>query len=353
MAQKERQSNVELLRILAICGVIVLHFNGYGGFSYAQSGTVNYWVLLILESLCICAVDLFILISGYFLCASGKRRIVKALELVLQVVVIRLIRYALGCLLGLEEFRLISMIGAMVPNNYFVTMYLALYFLSPYINLLLEKLTDKQLRNLLVLWLALFSLWPTVLDVFSEVAGKWYSGMYPAGTAGSQYGYNMVHFVTMYLLGAYLRKNEGKVATISAKKQTVAMVICVAVLTLLQTVCPMTARSYCNPLVIAMAVLIFAMGKRLSLRSKLVNTLAKSALTCFLFHDFLLPFIIGEKIVTGNTGLLLLYMLLAVVGLYLLCWLIWCVYETLSRPVRRWLGEVTEKADAAVSVQNG
>ena len=42
MAQN-RQSNVELLRILAICGVILLHFNGYGGFAYAQPESLNYW----------------------------------------------------------------------------------------------------------------------------------------------------------------------------------------------------------------------------------------------------------------------------------------------------------------------
>lgn len=341
---------MELMRIAAICGVVVLHFNGYGGFEYVQPGSVNYWLLLILESLCICAVDLFILISGFFLCRTGKRRVAKALELVIQVMVIGLVRYLLGCLLGEESFRVQSVIGAMIPNNYFVTMYLAVYFLSPYLNILLDKLSEQQFRNLLVLWLILFSLWPTALDILSEGAGKWYPGMYPAGTAGSQYGYNIVNFLTMYLIGAYLYRRGGRLSLFSEGKMVGALIVCVTLLTLLQLVCPQTARSYCNPLVIILAVLVFLLLQQIKLQSRMINHLAKSALTCFLFHDFLLPYLVSEAIVTGNPLIMLIHIFLSAVGLYLLCWVVWFLYETLSKPLRRLLEKLTEKTDSVVSV---
>ena len=66
--KKERQSNIELLRMLAIMGVVILHYNNqYFGaaFELVQPETVNYYILSVLESLSICAVDLFILISVY------------------------------------------------------------------------------------------------------------------------------------------------------------------------------------------------------------------------------------------------------------------------------------------------
>ena len=78
MARKERQSNIELLRILAIMGVIVLHYNNPligRGITYAKEGSVNFYILYFLESLFACGVDLFMLISGYFMCESKKKSV--------------------------------------------------------------------------------------------------------------------------------------------------------------------------------------------------------------------------------------------------------------------------------------
>ena len=67
--KKDRQSGIELLRILAACMVIVLHYNDGGAFEHTRMG-YNRTILFLLESMCICAVDLFILITGYFMCSS-------------------------------------------------------------------------------------------------------------------------------------------------------------------------------------------------------------------------------------------------------------------------------------------
>ena len=69
----ERQSNIELLRILAIMGVIVLHYGNPsmgGGRSDVKESSINSYVLYLVISLFACAVDLFMIISGYFMCNS-------------------------------------------------------------------------------------------------------------------------------------------------------------------------------------------------------------------------------------------------------------------------------------------
>lgn len=84
-----RSSNIELLRIFAILGVIVLHYNNAdmgGGFRFVLPGSLNYYLLHFLENLFICAVNLFLLISGYFLCTSFKRSLLKPLQLLIQVI---------------------------------------------------------------------------------------------------------------------------------------------------------------------------------------------------------------------------------------------------------------------------
>lgn len=72
----ERESNIELLKILAVMGVILLHCISPldGAMAAAQYGSINYYILFAMESLAICAVNLFMLISGYFLSCSRKRR---------------------------------------------------------------------------------------------------------------------------------------------------------------------------------------------------------------------------------------------------------------------------------------
>lgn len=65
---KMRESNIEILRIAVILGVIILHYNGEngGGLEYIYPNSLNEIILVALESIFICAVDLFILITGCF-----------------------------------------------------------------------------------------------------------------------------------------------------------------------------------------------------------------------------------------------------------------------------------------------
>lgn len=133
---KVRDSNIELLRILAIMGVVVLHYNNWnigGGLRYVEAGSVNQTVLIILESVFICAVNLFMLITGFFSCTSQKRNLSKVLMLLLQVSVFRMIRYlkTTGEVISGSGFLLI-----LLPVNYFVILYTAVYLISPYVNLI-------------------------------------------------------------------------------------------------------------------------------------------------------------------------------------------------------------------------
>lgn len=62
-----RESNIELLRIFTAMGVIMLHYNYARALKCVNLESFNFGVLIGLESFWVCAVDLFVLISGYFL----------------------------------------------------------------------------------------------------------------------------------------------------------------------------------------------------------------------------------------------------------------------------------------------
>lgn len=52
MSANERQSNIELLRIFAMLGIVCLHYNNPsigGGFEYVKYGSINYYSLCVLN----------------------------------------------------------------------------------------------------------------------------------------------------------------------------------------------------------------------------------------------------------------------------------------------------------------
>lgn len=79
-SKAQRASNIEVLRIIAACGVVVLHYNNVsmgGGFAHVEAGSANQYVLYFSESIFICAVNLFVMVSAYFLCMTNKRKLIK------------------------------------------------------------------------------------------------------------------------------------------------------------------------------------------------------------------------------------------------------------------------------------
>ena len=84
-------------------GVIVLHYNNPimgGGFTYSHG--LNNMVLYYFESIATCSVDLFMLISGYFMEKCEKRNLWKAIELISQVMIFQIDWYLIGIIRGHE-----------------------------------------------------------------------------------------------------------------------------------------------------------------------------------------------------------------------------------------------------------
>ena len=60
--------------------MIILHYANAGmggGLKYVEPHSVNYYILIFLVSINVCAVNLFVLLSGYFLCDTTTRDIKK------------------------------------------------------------------------------------------------------------------------------------------------------------------------------------------------------------------------------------------------------------------------------------
>lgn len=337
MSQKKRCSGIELLRILTMMGVVLLHYNDGRAFVYVQDG-INRVVLLGLESICICAVDLFVLISGYFLSASSKRNYIKTIELLVQLIAFRLGIYFVRILLGGTEFSMTSFVAKFIPNSYFIILYIALYMISPYLNRVFEGFAKIQWNKFLTTIMFLFSVWPTLVDLSEDILGKEWFGLTTIGAWGGQQGFNIVNFVLLYFVGAYLRHNDVQEWIGSRTKIIFTIIITILVIFMWSIGCEYltcleirSAWLYHNPLVILLAALLFVLFKSFTFENKVVNELAKASFTCFLFHNKLLPYMQIEKYSTGNVFVMLIHIVITVVTCYLASYVAYKVYELCTR----------------------
>lgn len=174
MAKTKRNSGVELLRIIIMLQIVIIHLYAYGNLTThanAHGGLTNYFFDA-LQSLCRAPVNIFILISGYFLVDTEfnlKRTFKRAATIWLA-----MLFYSLA-LLVFHYSKVPSAIS--VPETikaffpffsrrwYFLSIYLVILIFSPFLNILLQKLDKKNYLIFLGLVFMLMSVWSSLANV--------------------------------------------------------------------------------------------------------------------------------------------------------------------------------------------
>ena len=209
---KKRQAGFELLRIVAMLMIITLHYLDKGGILpglTSQPHTAGFlaWGL---EALCVSAVNVYVLISAWFLAESDYRP-GKAVKLWAEVFFYSVGIAAILVMTGviapgeLDIYRVMNYVFPVVEEHYwFVTAYLLMYLFAPLMNDTLRKLPRKTYRQGLVLLILLLSVSSSILPVRLPI---------------DRLGYDALWFLCLYLVGAYLRyygfgeKHSGKKGT--------------------------------------------------------------------------------------------------------------------------------------------
>ena len=70
--EKNRESGVELLRIISLLGVIFIHYSDIL-LPLLESSKPEFLLVHILRTMSAASVDVFLIISGYFMCNSYQR----------------------------------------------------------------------------------------------------------------------------------------------------------------------------------------------------------------------------------------------------------------------------------------
>lgn len=332
---RTRNTTIEALRIVAILLIILSHYSIHGSFDVATLGDDGYFKLTVLQ----CAiqgnlgVDLFILISGYFL-ISSRFNIKKIVLFVCEVWFYSVGIYLLLCSIGLIKFSPDEFIVALFPTCYeeywFFTAYFLIICCSPIINAGILAISKKSFRNGLMLFIVIWSLIPTV----SAVLGLFF----PEIKQAALYSNPFLQLLFVYCMGAYIRlyepkflnRRNGAIMLIGSFVLLFASVVFINVaeyhgwLVLYQ---PNVLFDRLSPLTILCACGLFSivLGSKPT-HVKAINTIASSVFGVYLIHDnpFMRELIWGRffdnSIVYGK--LLIIHMIVSVIIVFGVCVLI-------------------------------
>ncbi|MCR4703408.1 MAG: acyltransferase family protein [Saccharofermentans sp.] len=346
-----RNSNIELLRILAMMGVVMLHYNNPdlgGGMLAVPSGSLSEVLMFFLESVFIGAINVFIIISGYYLSDNKKLGFFKPITLYIQVFFFKILLYLIDLITSFQQFSIKGMLSSLAPKYWFFSVYIALYMISPFINVLLEKLESKALRTLMILLIVLFSIQPTIVDALAEYFDFSLNQMNFIGGAGTNHGYNIVQFVLMYVIGVVIRKHESEFFRVPATTYILIFILCTGITTV-WSYFQETALNYSNPVVIAASVSLFMVFLKIKPRTnKVINTIAKASFTVYLLNVGLLRFFNIPLFVTKGAGIYLLHTFAVALSIYLFSLALYFIFDLITKPLFRSIHKHTEKWDYTI-----
>ena len=150
-----RDSNLELLRILAMLGIVASHYIGYIRTELEVTYSPLYDFLLIQANWGKIGINCFMLISGYFMCekSTSLKKFIKLLAWIYFYILVFRIPLVLS---GLEPNNFSSWSEILFPwrridFDNFITCFLVFYCFTPFIQKLIHALPKNDLGHLILL----------------------------------------------------------------------------------------------------------------------------------------------------------------------------------------------------------
>lgn len=311
--KKERLSNLELLRIVAMMLIVYGHtFWRTTSFPKADDVVTHplpSFLTLLAGCITTTGVGIFIAISGWFGIRLSKRGLANYL---FQVLFILWAIYGIAIATGQAELNItgIKYSLGLYDGYWFIMAYLELYIASPVLNAFIEHSKKRDYQIVLILYF-LF-----------QACFSWLSAWYDYYN-----GYSIVMFCGIYLTAAYFRKYPVAKINDNSWKLLIATICIMAVIAFISTWLLGHAGRQIrddNPLVIFACILLVIGFSRIKMKSRIINWLAASCFAVYLIHysPFVYPHIMKcvKYINTEYSGLLMIPAAIITIALiYLVC----------------------------------
>ena len=289
MADGKRDSNIEILRIVSMVFIVIFHIAHHGNWDYSlySPADLSFNILFLqgLLPLGKLGVDIFVLITGYFLITSTRDTWPKIVKLWIHLLFYSLAISLVFALWKDAEFTSREILNIFTPTIsytwWFATTYLILLALSPFINKALNICDRVTHLKLMIALIVFWSFIPTLMNTYVEYN-------------------NLGWFITLYVTAAYVRKYPVRFTGTFHRYALFAAILYAAVLAMIYAVditgyesefwnnhgYIYTLTMQNNPAILLIAVFLLLAFRSVSIPSnKVINAVAATMFGVYLIHD--------------------------------------------------------------------
>lgn len=342
MSAVTRNSNHELLRIIAMYMIVFIHANMY--LDNFCTGSIGSFFNGFVNGICNIGVSCFILISGYY---GVKFSVQKLVKMECMMITFSLLETVILCVLLPDQMQGAALLEQLVKSFFpfitrkywFYSCYICLFLLSGYIQKFIDQLKQKEFERLLVLLIVLFSVLPTLF----------YFELVPDNGKG------FVQMIMVYLIGRYIRVYCDKPITeLGGKRKAIGVFVFLWIINGISHEFPVQIGGIYHHLCkdnsitnIVMAVILFYLFKELKLQSKFINKVGAYVFAVFALNNSLVTAVMKLlerkefESIDGIFGFLILAVI--VFGILAICLLVGVTREAVLKRADKRIGEIIEK----------
>lgn len=199
----KRNINLDIIRCVAVFFVLSVHFFLNNGFYDEIVIGKKMYVASIMRQCFMVCVPLFIVLTGYLM--NKKQLTAQYFKGIKKVLVIYILSTLCICVYKMAFLKepmsvldVVFNITSYQQYSWYIEMYMGLYLLIPFLNILYHGLKEKREKGILILVLMILTMLPSALNTFDssiipvadpQIMPEWWNGIYP---------------LLYYYIGAYL-----------------------------------------------------------------------------------------------------------------------------------------------------
>lgn len=236
---RERDITLDCIRIFAVFSVISIHFFWNSGYYDQIFHGKRILLMTIMRSFFMICVPLFIILTGYLM---GDKILSLKYYLRIQKTIGTYFLASIACVLykviwqgtqyTLKSFFLGVLDFTAADYAWYIEMYIGLYLLIPFLNLIYKGLNNQKQKQVLIVTLLILTVGPATMNIFNFNDAEWwlhpvssmvYQKIFPAWWSG-------IYPLLYYYIGCYIKEYNLKM---NIKKSIIWTTVCTILLGIL------------------------------------------------------------------------------------------------------------------------
>lgn len=282
---KNRKSGIELLKVLALFGIVMCHT--YTSFSLAideKSGvaffdeyylsTIEYFIFQIVITFGYLGNMIFFVCTSWFLCDQKESKREKIIYIIICAIIISII-YIIIDYLGGGEITAFDIFKAITPISsqlyWYMTAYVMMYFIFPYLNNLFVSISKKEHFVLAIFVFTIYYL----ISYFTNRELFFTS--------------KIIDFISAYIIVSYIKKYHYEICDNIRINTMIFIITSLAFYTLIFinfAIVPIELEWHkmYNPFFLIMSFSALNIVRKINFKSSLINTVSAMSMFIYMFH---------------------------------------------------------------------